>query len=466
MRSTGIFAVAVLAALPALAQEVAVPPSAGGQALTIYNSDVALVRDRRAVDARQGQSRLAFDGISRVIQAESVVLRGDGIRLLESVFDRNTLTTVKLLQHWVGREVTVKRWGVNGADESRRGTLVGIHDGAHVLVDGKIERIDGSMLAFDGAPEGVRQQPTLVAAVEAEKPGRRDIELAYLTTGLNWRADYVVDFNEAAGKIDMEVLATVTNNTGIAYPDARVAFAAGDINRVPVEQVRNNRMVYEKIAMPSAAPMSGEAPREAMAGAYLYRLDRPTTLGVDQIKQVSLLLRRGVPVQRRYVAEAPGPIAARVPDPHESNATLLLVLVNDKASGLDLPLPAGIARVYRRDSKGDLQFQGEDRVRHTAAGAEVRLTLGRDFDLPVKRVQTSFTRVSSDVSESAYEVTVRNAKPEAVTVTVKEQLPGDWQMLEESKPHKKETSQTAAWDLAVPAGGQAVLRYRIRAKGY
>ncbi|NNC24591.1 hypothetical protein HKX41_10655, partial [Salinisphaera sp. USBA-960] len=80
--------------------------------------------------------------------------------------------------------------------------------------------------------------------------------------------------------------------------------------------------------------------------------------------------------------------------------------VNDKAAGLGLPLPAGRVRVF---DGGD--FLGEARLQHTPAGAEIKLELGKVFDLSAKREATDFRldRTGRTMTES-FAITIKNAK--------------------------------------------------------
>jgi hypothetical protein len=139
---------------------------------------------------------------------------------------------------------------------------------------------------------------------------------------------------------------------------------------------------------------------------------------------------------------------------------------NKEASRLGLPMPKGIVRVYKKDSAGNAQFVGEDRVDHTPRNETVRLKLGEAFDVTADKKQADFKRRDtyspwSYVHESAYEIVLKNAKSEAVTVVVREPVPGDWKMLEETQRHKKAAAGTAEWNIRVPAEGSTTLRYRV-----
>jgi hypothetical protein len=218
------------------------------------------------------------------------------------------------------------------------------------------------------------------------------------------------------------------------------------------------------LADAAPAPMA----QESLFEYHLYTLQRPTTLADNQTKQVALLNASAVPVRKEllvsgsdfYYRASVGEIG------HKLKAGVYLQFDNREAARLGLPLPKGVVRVYKRDSAGHAQFVGEDRIDHTARNETVRLHLGEAFDVTADKKQTDFRRRepnnrASTVGESAYEIVLRNAKTEAVTVTVREPVPGDWTMLDESHRHTKLAAGTAEWTLSVPAGGSTTLRYRV-----
>ena len=137
---------------------------------------------------------------------------------------------------------------------------------------------------------------------------------------------------------------------------------------------------------------------------------------------------------------------------------------NREAARLGVPLPKGVVRVYKKDTTGSAQFVGEDRIDHTPKNETVRLHLGEAFDVTADKKQTDFRRIASNVYESAYRIELKNAKREAVTVTVREPVPGEWRMLEQSSPHAKVAAGTAEWHISVPAEGRTTLTYRVLVK--
>src|SRR2546428_780922 len=220
------------------------------------------------------------------------------------------------------------------------------------------------------------------------------------------------------------------------------------------------------MAAPEAA--ASDMKQESLFEYHLYTLGRPTTIADNQTKQVALLSAGGVPVVKELVLQGSdyyyrssfGNIGQKM------KVGVFVQFENRESSRLGMPMPKGVVRVYKKDSSGNAQFVGEDAIDHTPKNQNVRLKLGEAFDVTADKKQTDFRRrepgnKASYVFESAYEILLRNAKKEPATVVVREPVPGDWTMLEESSRHAKVAAGTAEWRVAVPAEGSATLRYRV-----
>jgi hypothetical protein len=439
-------------------------------AITIYNEDLALVKDARKVTLDEGPNRLALRDVSARMRPETAQLRSvtapGSFTLLEQNFDFDLLTPGKLLEKYVGRTVRVVRTHpTTGAETTETAEVLSAQEGVVLKMGDRIETGVPGRIVFDGVPANLRDRPTLVTDLVNRRTGPQDVELSYLTGGLAWKADYVAELNADDSALDLNGWVTLTNRSGTAYANAKLQLVAGDVNRVRDEMVRAKGEV--RMAMAAAAPAEPMS-QEALFEYHLYTLNRPTTLADKQTKQVALLGATGVPVTKEllvqgadyYYRSSVGDIGQKL------KAGVYVEFANKDSSHLGMPLPKGIVRVYKRDSAGNAQFVGEDRIDHTAKNETVRLRLGEAFDVTADKKQTDFRRrepanKASYVMESAYEIVLRNAKPEAVTVTVREPVPGDWQMLEQSQPHKKVAAGTAEWRLKVPAEGSTTLKYRV-----
>jgi hypothetical protein len=135
---------------------------------------------------------------------------------------------------------------------------------------------------------------------------------------------------------------------------------------------------------------------------------------------------------------------------------------NEEAAGLGMPMPAGIVRVYQADSRGGVQFVGEDRIQHTPKDETLNLKIGNAFDVVAERKQTDFQRIASNVYEIQHEIRLRNHKSTAITVELNEPIGGTWRMLQSSHEHTKTSAWSAAFTVPVAAGGETTVTYRVR----
>jgi len=446
-------------------------------AVTIYNGDLALVKDQRVVKLPKGDASLAFQEVSAQIKPETALLRDltepKGFWTYEQNFDFDLLTPSALLDKYVGRTVTVVSQRPNpdgaGSKEVReQATVLATNQGVVLQYADRIETGVNGRIVYPDVPANLRARPTLILSVHSPVEKAQTLELSYLTGGLSWKADYVANLAADEKTMDLSGWVTLTNQSGIAYPDATLQLVAGDVNRVQPQ--RRYRAVAEMASMappPPPAPMA----EQSLFEYHLYTLDRPTTIAANQTKQVALLSASSVPVTKDLVLEGQ-------PYYYQSNygelgATLkvgvYLRFDNREANRLGMPLPKGIVRVYKQDSEGRAQFVGEDHIDHTPKNETVKLKLGESFDVTGHRKQTDYKDLGRDskrrqVSESAFEIRLKNAKKEAQTVIVREPIPGDWDMVSSSLPFTKPTSGTAEFKVPVPAEGETILTYRVRVK--
>jgi hypothetical protein len=439
-------------------------------AVTIYNDDLALVRDQRRVTLPKGGVELALREVSARIRPETVLLRNldhpGGSTILEQNFDFDLLTPRKLLEKYVGRDVQlVRSHRETGAESFETARVLAANDGVVLRVGDRIETGVPGRLVFSDVPQSLRDRPTLVVALDNDFAGAQTTELSYLTGGLGWRADYVAELSADDSSLDLSGWVTLTNTSGTAYRDALLQLVAGDVNRVREEQLMRRDVAMMAVREDTAAPSMQE---EGLFEYHLYTLPRPTTIRENQSKQVALLNAAGVPVHKEFRLQgASYYYRARQGDLGQKlKVGVFVEFDNRKDERLGLPLPKGTVRVYKQDRQGRPQFVGEDRIDHTPENETVRLKLGDAFDVTASRKQTDFRKLGGDSRynyrfESAFEITLKNAKEEAVTVTLAEPVPGDWRILSESHKSRKAAADTVLWQVRVPAKGEETLSYRV-----
>ncbi|MEC5400049.1 DUF4139 domain-containing protein [Uliginosibacterium sp. H1] len=438
-------------------------------AVTVYNENLALVKETRRIPLDAGVNRLALRDVSAMMRPETALLRSlshaGSFSLLEQNFDFDLLTPAKLLEKSVGRSVRIVRTHPStGAETIETAEVLSAANGVVLKIGDRIETGIPGRIVFDQVPASLRDRPTLVSQLQSRQAGVQDVELSYLTGGLSWKADYVAELNADDSRLDLNGWVTLNNQSGTTYKDARLQLVAGDVNRVRDEMHQRRDMVAVAMApMAEAKAMT----QESLFEYHLYGLQRPTTLADRQIKQVALLGAANVPARKEllldgsghYYTASVGEIGRKI------KVGVFVDFANRESAGLGMPLPKGVVRVYKRDSAGNAQFVGEDRIDHTPKNDSVRLKLGEAFDVTADKKQTDFRSLGRSEgvyrSESAYEVVLHNAKAEPVTVTVREPVPGEWRMTEQSHPHEKVAAGTAQWKISVPANGSTTLKYRV-----
>jgi len=433
-------------------------------AVTIYNENLALIKDTRRVTLAEGLNQLALREVSGKLRAETASLRSlsrpGAFSVLEQNFDFDLLTPAKLLEKYVGRDVRiVKTNRATGEETIETARVLSANNGVVLKIGDRIETGLPGRIVYDSVPTTLRDRPTLVTHISNKRAGEQTVELSYLTGGLSWRADYVAELNADDSALDLNGWVTLTNQSGTAYPNARLQLVAGDVNRVH-EKLRFAARRADVLA--ESAPTAKMA-EESLFEYHLYTLPRTTTIADNQTKQVALLNAASVPVKKElllqgndyYYWSSYGHIGQKM------KVAVYVQFENRHAGKLGVPLPKGVIRVYKKDSAGNAQFVGEDRIDHTPKNETVRLRLGEAFDVTADKKQTDFRRISSTVYESAYAIELKNAKREPVTVVVREPVPGEWRMLEQSSPHTKAAAGTAEWHIKVPAEGRTKLTYRV-----
>ena len=444
----------------------------------------AMVRQDRDVKIASGRSTLKFADVAALIDPTTVTftsLSEPRARVLEQSYQFDLVSTDKLLLKYIDRPITVERH-VGDRLESVNGTLLSSTDGLLLRTgDGTIQSLrDYSSVRFPEVPGGLDTRPTLVWDVASPTGGNQRSRVTYQTGGVTWWADYNLIFNEGkdanSGVLDLSAWVSVINQSGTAYPNARLKLIAGDVHRAPVPMQAMGAMAKRAFAEADAmAPAPPGFQEKSFFEFHLYTLQRPTTLSNNSTKQIELfdqarqipakkvLLYSGAPDMYLY----PSPLMDRnFPDASNKKVDVYLEFRNDKEYGLGVPLPAGRIRVSKLDAAdGSLEFIGEDRIDHTPKDEQVRVKLGSAFDVVGERKQTDFT-VDSKARwmEEQIEVKLRNHKDQAVKVVVKEKLFRwtNWKILTKTHEFMKEDSQTITFPVEVPKDGETFVRYRVR----
>jgi hypothetical protein len=387
------------------------------------------------------------------------------MQILEQNYRYDLLNPGKLLDKYVGRELMLV---VPSITEKER--LIGVKATLLANNGGQVWKINNQIVTnpfisetrFPDVPPNLVATPTLVWDLENSGPTNRTLEASYLTTGLNWKADYVLVTSNDDTVGGLQGWVTLTNSSGLEFENARLQLVAGDVNRVRPgnEEMRPSGTVQ-------SYSLGGSFQEKPLFEYHLYTLQRPASLHEQETKQLSLLEAPHVGISKEFVIQGQ-PVYFRgynIPgEPIKESVGVFVTLKNSEQNGLGMPLPAGIIRLYKKDHDGGQQYIGEDRIHHTPKNEEVRLKVGDAFDVVAVRKQTDYKRITSEITEYAYEIVIRNHKEENVVVVVNEPIGGDWRILSSSYGAEKTSAFEAQFRVPVMKDGESKLTYRVRVK--
>jgi hypothetical protein len=442
-------------------------------ALTVYNTDLSLVRDTRQLTLPAGESRLRFMDIAASINPATVHFRSltepTKLGVVEQNYEYDLLDPSKLLQKYVGREVTLVRRKMTGGNtefDEVKATLLSFN-GAPVWKIGNeiVTGLSYESIRFPQLPDNLYERPTLLWTLENTGARRHKVEASYLTGNLSWSADYVLNVGKDEATGDLDGWVTLVNHSGTAFKNAQLQLVAGDIHRVVAQAGMDEMRAMKSMAMAANAPAPFQ--QESFSEYHLYSLTRRTSIFDQESKQISLLNASRFPLQKVFVvngqsyyyrsASQPG---APIKDPVQ----VFYKFKNEEKSGLGMPLPSGTVRVYQADSRGGSLFVGEDHIDHTPKDETLSLHIGNAFDIVAERKQTDYKKLSDRLYEFEYEITLRNHKEAPITVEVNEPIGGDWEIINSTFKATKTAAFAAQFQVPVDKNATSVLRYRVRVR--
>jgi hypothetical protein len=423
------------------------------QEIVVTNQNLAVVVETRRAELPSGEVSLAWAGVASSARTETWSLTNAleaGVRwrgLLGPLAAGNALADL------VGRRVRIERPGGGSADAEVVSVSGGTSDQVlfregNDLVYGE----PGARLVLPGAAGTAARAGSVILTLSSQRAGARDLTSRYLVSDIDWEANYALVLERDERSARLEGWFTLDNRSGADFAPARLRLLAGTLRVAPSAPApKAMRAVAESVAV-----YGGVVASEAASESRMYEVPSPARLAEGRTT-FPLAENAEVPIEKRYVARTSYWVGENV----ESQTVPVSVVYSVGAKKLEAALPAGVVRVY---TDGGTVFGGEDRIGHTPERTDFELEVSEAFDLRAKSRQTAFTQTGPRESEAAWEVVLTSRKKETATVLVQETFPGDWTVLESSVPAARKSARLAEFAVAVPAGGEAKLTYRVRVK--
>ena len=462
--------VMVLLVATAAPGEVPVAKSTAGDRtgvdVTVYNSNLGLVKETRRVDIPAGEGELRFMDVASRINPVTVHIHSlnspELFAVLEQNYEYDLMNEKKLLDKYVGKAIKIIDWNrYQDRKETVEAELLSNNQGQVYRIGGEIYLGHPGIKVLPELPENLIAKPTLTWLYQNGGTAPHVLEVSYLTGGISWKADYVLIVNEDDTATDISAWVTIDNKSGATYNDAVLQLVAGKVNRAERRPQARDALMKGMVMESAAQPQFEE---KAFYEYHIYDLQRKTTIKDRQTKQISLFEATSVGIKKEFLVRGTSAhFTNRARGGKNRNPVAVYITFrNAKDNSLGMPLPEGIMRLYKRDAGGSQQFIGEDRIEHTPKNEEVSLKTGEAFDIVAERRQQDFKKLSTKLYETEWEITLKNRKEEDITVGVVEPLFGNWQVIETSHPYTKVDAFTVRFDVPVPKDETVTVTYRLR----
>jgi hypothetical protein len=492
---------------------IALPPLlfAGQPALTIYNQNFAVVRDTVPIDLRQGINNVRFTETTAHLEPDSVILRDStgktNLQILEQNYRNDPVSQELLLSFFEGKTIdflvvepskpnaivqgkivrsgyarhsqeAMQRYGQRYAmAQSAMAYQSGGMSQPIIEVDGKLRFALPGQPLFPPLGDDTILKPTIEWQLQADKAGKLDAELAYITGGMSWEADYNIVAPEKSDLLDFVGWVTIDNQSGKTFVNAKIKLMAGDVSKIQqAEGVALDR--NEELGALRSATMAPPLSEKAFEDYHLYTLARPATVRDRETKQVEFIRASGVKSERIYVYDGlkidwnqwRGYRMENIRNNQdlgtemEAKVAVMREFKNSEANHLGMPLPKGRVRFYKQDDDKQLEFTGENLIDHTPRDETLRVFTGNAFDLVGERRRTNVKADSSNHwLDESFEIKLRNHKKEPVEIRVVEHLFRwtNWDITEKSDPFTKTNAQMIEFRIPVKADEEKTIHYTV-----
>ncbi len=452
------------AALTGLALVSIARAGAGQVSLSIYGDGRVVTRRSLPQTLEKGRNTLTLklDGLD-----PATLFSPDTAVALVSAVAHPATDRVTALAEAIGQTLAF----VRAKGDTVRATVLRVAPPQYRLTDGRILLSEPGEPAFPA--ELVRTTPDVTVALEAAR-ARPRTELAYVTQGASWQAVYQVVLG-AGGRAAVSGAATIASQT-VRADSADVDLVAGAIQRAGPPAPRAYASAGLAMARAADEVAAGE---EAVGETHVYRLPTRVALQPGTPVTTALFPRASAPYTQELVVPGALPwrgFLAQTPgEPTRVAVQVWYRVARARGSSFGArPLPGGTVQVYQADSSGRVQLLGEARSDHTAPGRDLRVQAGDAFDVTAERVQTDYTQEAlppprrgmpaRQRATATYRVTIANAKPDALTVDVREARFGVWKVVESSVPAEKLSASEVRFRVPVPGNGEATLTYTVQAE--
>jgi hypothetical protein len=419
----------------------------GKLSITVYNSNIGVISDTRTFDIKKGVSEIRVTDVPSQIDPTSVQVKFDGT-ILEQNYQYDLASLDKILKKYIDKKVRVtgKETNLEGILLSAQGNLV-LKDAEGKLM--MIPNYNEYKISVDELPEGLITKPTLVWLVDNQKTGKQEVVMTYITNSLDWHAEYVVVLDNTDKNCNVNSWVSLDNQSGAAYKNAELKLIAGDVNRV-----------YGRFSAEGGAgmeinfntPMAKSRPQveeREFFEYHIYEVQRPVNLENNETKQISMFDAQSVKITKNYTYNMFA----------QNDVNVTVNFDNKKSNNLGMPFPEGKVRIFKDDGKS-VEFIGEDMIKHTPKDENIKLKIGKAFDIIGETIVKEKTKIGENLFKNVIEIKLKNRKNENVNIEVESNFGGTlWEILKSDIPFEKIDAYKVKFKVDVAKNNEKIFEF-------
>lgn len=430
--------------------------------MIIYNQNFAVCEEMRETEVPSGKTEIIFSDIPKFIEPASIQISfldfPSNFIILEQVFVSDIFNLEKLFSKNIGEKIEI----ISKMGEVYSGNLL-FYDGRNLTIEAKdkilvLNREDLKEIRFPKI-EAIDLKPKLKFLIQSEKKGYYKILLKYITSNINWKADYIGEFNEAKNKLQLTGLITIENKSGLDYKNVSLVLIAGEVKKITGS---TSLRKFDLSAVGVREESKGFFEESPVFEYYKYLLKGKTDINEGEVKQIKFISESDIKVEKKYVYIGNIQTYYHYDNwrnlPYNEKVEVIIEFKNEKE-----PLPSGKIRIFKTEKEGSF-FIGEDTISHVPSGEKVKLSLGNAFDIKGERKIISHEKITANFYKDTYEIKIKNFKDSDIIVEVIEKLYGTWDIIEKTHNYEKIDAYTVKFPVKVKAKDETILRYTVTTK--
>lgn len=411
--------------------------------MTIYNDGFGLVKETRTLHSTDAVNEVQYVDVAEKIETDSIIV--SGLKVEEFNFDHDLVSQQKLLEKYLDQVVTVYD---KDRGEKTKLRLLSVNDG---IIGEKVDTREIIInpvgeLILPSLPSGLIVKPTLIWKIK-QQPLNHKINVSYLTQGLKWSGNYVLELQQDTFQLTGWV--RINNQSGTTYNQVQLKLIAGEVNRVHdiVDHDYQAGVTYSQMSVEDYEESFTE---KSFADQHMYTLNRPVKLKNQQEKQINFLNIINGHFKKYYNVTN-----------YSDQPAITLEIINSKENEMGIPLPKGKIKVYQEDETDQmLEFIGEDEIAHTPKDEVVTLVIGKAFDIVMNsKEKRRYKARGKEYVEYEYEI--KSKKEEAVSIKINHEIyERNWEVKSSSHHYEEEDSRTIVTWIDVSANENTVVTYK------